>query len=139
MIKFVCDPLIVLAAREKMHRVWGRFDHERPGITTNQVLIGTAIIAAVILAVIVSRIVARRSKRAYLSNSPAKLFRELCAAHGLSLRSRRLLRRLAEFRGVASPAMLFVEPQHFETKNLSAELKASAHELRQLRTQLFDA
>ncbi|MCI0333328.1 MAG: hypothetical protein L0228_08915 [Planctomycetes bacterium] len=129
--------LILLATREEMHRVWGRFDHERPGITANQWLIVVGVIACLLLTTLIYRVASRRSSRTFSSDSPAKLFRELCAAHGLNLYSRRLLKRLAQARGLTSPALLFVEPQHFDTHNFPAELKSSATELRQLRERLF--
>ncbi len=138
MTKISLFSLILLASREEMHRVWGRFDHERPGITTNQWFIAVCVIVCLLLATLIYRVASRRSSRMFSSESPAKLFRELCAAHGLSLSARRLLKRLAEARGLASSALLFVEPQHFDTQNLPAELRPCANKLRQLRERLFE-
>jgi hypothetical protein len=128
---------VLLASREEMHRVWGRFDNESPAISANQWLIVVGAIALAVLAGMISSIAKRRSTKTFSSDSSGKLFRELCAIHGLKRASRRLLKRLAEARGVANPAMLFVEPQHFDTKGLPSELRSSAKELRQLSERLF--
>jgi hypothetical protein len=130
--------LILLASQEEMHRVWGRFDNERPGITASQWIIVIGVVAIALLAGMVWQVARRRTTRTFSSDSSAKLFRELCAAHALRRASRRLLKRLAEARGLTNPAMLFVEPQHFEAKSLPAELKSSAKELRQISEMLFD-
>jgi hypothetical protein len=74
-----------------------------------------------------------------VSNSAAQLFRELCRAHGLSHSHRRLLKRLATARRLTSPALVFVEPKHFDTTNLPASLLPSAKELQHLSAQLFGA
>ena len=128
----------LLASRQDMHRVWGRFDNDRPGTSTSQWMIVIGVVAMALLAGMVWRVAKRRSIKNFSSDSSAKLFRELCAAHGFSRASRRLLKRLAEARGVANPAMLFVEPQHFDAKSLPAELKSSAKELRRVHETLFD-
>ena len=138
MTNCVLQWLILLAARQDMHRVWGRFDHGRPGFDASYLIIAVALVALVIVAAWSWRRDASRSTKGFSSNSASRLFRELCAAHGLKLASRRLLKRLAESRRLTNPATLFVEPQHFDTKNLPAELKSSANELRQIRNQLFD-
>jgi hypothetical protein len=128
---------VVLATREEMHRVWGRFDHQRPGISTNLLAIFVIAVVVVIIAAVVWRELKRRAARTFRADSSAKLFRELCAAHGIKRSSRRLLKQLAEARGVSDPATLFVEPRYFEAQSLPRELKASAKELRLLDETLF--
>lgn len=130
--------LVLFASRQEMHRVWGRFDHERPGISSGQWMIVIGVVALALLAGMVWRVAKRRSTRTFSADSSAKLFRELCAAHGLRRASCRLLKRLAEARDVANPAMLFIEPQHFDAKSLPGELKSSSKELRRIGEMLFD-
>ncbi len=130
--------LILLATRQEMHRVWGRFDNERPGTSGSQWMIVIGVVALMVLAGMIWRVATRRSVGTYTSNSSAKLFRELCAMHGLGRASRRLLKRLAEARGLTNPAMLFVEPQYFDARSLPAELKSFAKELRRIGEMLFD-
>jgi hypothetical protein len=138
MIQNASSSVSLLAASQEMHRVWGRFDHANPADGTSQLLIVAGIAAIVALSFLIWIRSARRPARVFISNGPAKLFRELCRAHGLGYRSRRLLKRLASARNVASPALLFVEPEHFEPSALPASFQSSAQELRQLRAQLFD-
>jgi hypothetical protein len=137
MTRLIQNALILFASREEMHRVWGRFDHERPGINPNQVVIGIAAIAAAVVAGIVWHVIKRRASRTYSSDSSTKLFRELCAAHGMTRADRRLLRQLAEARGATNPATLFIEPRYFDVQNLPGELRPFAKELRALNETLF--
>jgi hypothetical protein len=139
MTHFALPWFVLLASRaEETHRVWGRFDNDRSGVSNGNVLIIIGVIALLLLIVgVVRSVAARRSTKTYSSDNPAKLFRELCASHGLKSANRRLLKRLAEACGVTNSAMLFLEPQHFETQSLPPDLKSSATELRQLRETLF--
>jgi len=129
---------VVLASQEEMHRVWGRFDHGPPASASHHWMIIVGISAVFVLAVLVWRASKKRSTRVYTSDSSAKLFSELCAAHGLPRANRKLLKRLADARGVTNPAMLFLEPHQFGTNGLPAELKASAPELGRIHGQLFE-
>jgi hypothetical protein len=129
--------LMLLASREEMHRVWGRFDNERPGVSATQILIALTAILLLIVIALVWRAIKRRAERMFAEDSPAKLFRQLCAVHGLNHVHRRLLRQLAETRGVALPAALFVEPGYFDTQKLPPELQPFANELRLLQKRLF--
>ena len=128
---------LLLTARE-LPRVWGRFDHQRPSFDWGQTLLIAGGIVLAIIAVFVWHRVTGQSCKDFSVHSPARLFRELSRAHGLRLSNRRLLKRLAEARGLANPAVLFVEPKHFDVKTLPAELKPSAGELQQIRNHLFD-
>jgi hypothetical protein len=137
MIQQTLQAATLLAVDEDAFRVWGRFDHEKPEFGAGHLMTLAGITALLLLAAMVWRICRRRSTTTFATDSPWQLFRELCAAHGLNRHSRRLLRQLAAARGLASAATLFVEPRHFETKNLPAELKPSTAELTELRAKLF--
>jgi hypothetical protein len=137
MIQRFAHNLILLASREEMHRVWGRFDHERPGISTKQIAIAIAVVALLVVVGIAWRTLKRRMASTFSSDSSVKLFRELCAAHGITRSDRRLLKQLAAASGVADPATLFVEPRFFDLPNLPGEMKASATALRALNETLF--
>jgi hypothetical protein len=121
-----------------MHRVWGRFDHGRPTDAANEMLLLAAM--AVLLAVVLAAWLraSRRPKRRFLTSSSRQLFRELSRAHELSFSKRRLLKRLAAARGVASPALLFVEPNYFDASTLPSGLQPAAKDLQRLRQLLFD-
>jgi hypothetical protein len=129
---------LILAASQDMHRVWGRFDHARPGFDSNHlvIILGSLALLAIVLFGWIRA--ARQSAKSFLNESPTRLFRELCAAHRLSLPSRRMLKRLASTRRLANPAMLFMQPEHFETTTLPAHLQPSANKIQKLRETLFE-
>ncbi len=70
-------------------------------------------------------------------NSPRKLFAELCSAHGLDAANRRLLAKIARWQRLKHPARLFMEPERFETVNLSPQLAASREQVEAIRKQIF--
>jgi hypothetical protein len=129
-----CVDGMVLASQEML---WGRFGDASAGTNTNHLMTIMGCTALALLLCMGWRLINEREARTFSSNSPARLFRELCAAHKLQRSSRRLLKRLAEARGLTSPAILFVEPEHFDEATLPANLSASAGDLRQLSERLF--
>jgi hypothetical protein len=129
--------MLSLAAVQELPRVWGRFDHQRPADGTNQMLMVAGMAALVAVVLLIWLRAARRPPSSFVSNSPARLFGELCRAHGLSHSNRRLLKRVATERGLPSPALVFIEPKHLDIESLPASLLPSASEVEQLRTHLF--
>jgi hypothetical protein len=130
--------LCLLAVQHDSFGVWGRFDHARPGAGLNQFAILMIALAAVVMIALVRSHFARRDQREFTSNNSARLFKELCRAHGFDYASRRLLKRLAAAHGVEQPAVLFVEPAYFDTNKLPASVKPFAGKLQQLRNALFN-
>src|SRR3972149_2045518 len=104
MTQSTIESLCLLAGRQDLHRVWGRFDHQHPSDGASQMLIVVGMAAVAAVAVLIWFRITRRPERHFVSNSGARLFRELCQAHGLSHSRRRLLKRLAAARELASPA-----------------------------------
>jgi hypothetical protein len=135
----VANWLGLLAENPDDFRVWGRFDNQRPGFGTAEwtVLIGALTLLMLIAAT--SYIIAKRRRSEFLHNSPKRLFHDLCRAHHLHMRNRRLLKKLAAARGVENAAELFVDPQYFDAADLPQALQSAESELRQLRHTLFDA
>jgi hypothetical protein len=117
--------------------IWGRFDHERPRFDATHVWTILSLVALIIGLAVVSYRSSRRTKRHFDVDSPTRLFRELCRAHRLSFGKRRLLKRLAAVRSLSEPALLFVEPRHFDIAHLPDELRQSAEEIWRLRDRLF--
>jgi hypothetical protein len=137
MLQLAIENLCLLASRQDLHRVWGRFDNQRPAEDSSQLLIVLGMAAVAAAALLIWFLAARRPPRLFVSNSPARLFRELCHAHGLSFSTRRLLKRLAAAQGLATPAILFVEPKHFDTANLPPDLQSAAKDVQRIRAHLF--
>jgi hypothetical protein len=69
-------------------------------------------------------------------NSPRKLFRELCNAHGFTRADRDLLLAIAQWHEVEDPVLLFLEPQRFEDTEMQEELDCEA-EAKELHERLF--
>jgi hypothetical protein len=92
--------------------------------------------AAIGLICLLSRLLAHQQRPRAFNKSTA-LFRALCRAHALDHPARRLLWKLARWRKLDQPGRLFLEPEHFETSDLSAELTARGEELQALRDRLF--
>ncbi len=70
-------------------------------------------------------------------NNPWALFRSLCKAHGLRRSSRRMLKQLAHWQRLEHPSRLFVEPERFETVNLSPTLQSQTSAIHALRDRIF--
>ncbi|HEY2411607.1 MAG TPA: hypothetical protein VGI40_05170 [Pirellulaceae bacterium] len=101
-----------------------------------------ASIAAVALAIIVCLWTITKyfsAQRERNSNSPWQLFIDLCKAHKLSRRERRLLQRLAGQHPLDQPAMLFVEPSWFSADKIGPNCGCHFDELFRLRNRLFPA
>ena len=79
----------------------------------------------------------RRSDMTVRCDDPKKLFRELCQAHGIDSRGRRLLWRLASAWNFAQPAEVFLTPAAFEPSRVPGDLRGRLDELKQLRSRLF--
>ena len=95
--------------------------------------------AVLLAALLVWHFISSRASGRLPSNNPRTLFRELCRAHHLGASNRRLLMRLAVARGLASPAILFVNPKYFDTEDLPEVFSEKSEQLIQLRRQLFGA
>ena len=100
------------------------------------VLGAVAVIAAVALVVwLIVRYIKRRALPGYYD--PQRMFRELCRAHELSAAQRRMLAQLASVRELKHPALLFVEPKHFDSSDLGDAWQTRQPALAALETQLF--
>jgi hypothetical protein len=70
-------------------------------------------------------------------NSSARLFRDLCRAHELTLLDWWFLRRLAHYHRLANPVLLFVQPQHFDPVVCGEAWHEDKPRLRELQLKLF--
>jgi hypothetical protein len=97
---------------------------------------GIAVVIAAAVALIVMRVRARNDMT-QRCDSPWKLFRELCQAHGLDRASQRLLAQVARARQFEQPAQIFLSPGAFEPAGLPPALRERADHLLRLRGLLF--
>lgn len=77
------------------------------------------------------------ARRKQLCNDGTQLFLELCRVHQLDRASRRLLQRLAIAHDLKQPALLFVEPERYDSDELAASWQSSQEKLAALRDALF--
>ena len=88
----------------------------------SDILIWTAVLIAIVLGIWMLARIAARQDKAKRINNPWALFCSLARAHGLDRASRRMLKQLAQWQRLDHPGRLFVEPERFETVNLSPGL-----------------
>jgi hypothetical protein len=132
--------LIVLFARTRdLRGISEGFNSRSFNDNAFEALIVTGVLVAICVMLLLIGRYARRYENLKSYDSPSELFRELCRAHGLDWRSRRLLRRLAATCELASPALIFVEPERFNVERLPSEWQAEADRIDRLRRMLFDA
>jgi hypothetical protein len=132
--------LLLLIAQSSQWRHFGyrKFEGTYFEANSGEAIACLAITAALLVGLIVWHYYSARAKGRLPSNSPRALFRELCRAHNLDRRERRLLQRLTSARRIASPAALFVQPEYFEEFDLPDDLRDQAADLERLSTRLFN-
>lgn len=132
------ETIWLLAARRWDLRSMGEgFRGENAEFHAVKLLTIVAVILVVCVGLVVFERLARRSDRAPTLDSPAELFRELCRLHRVDRAGRRLLKRLAVHWGLASPALLFVEPEYFQPAKLPEEWQPESRKIDRLRRKLF--
>jgi hypothetical protein len=128
----------LLAQHWRWKHLGDRFGGSGAGLSTTDVVLLVAVVVLAVFAVFVLQRYVPQQNRG-TRNDPNQLFRDLCRAHGLGGADRRLLKRLAAWRGLSHPAIVFVMPECFETATLPPELQGAAHDVMRLRVRLFDS
>ncbi len=132
------DGMALLADQGRLNEMGRHFRQGGGGVSFAQMLIFVLVLVGIGVAIwLLGRFVSSRERRGYYDAHA--LFRELCRAHGLDFRSRRLLRRVAQRQQLALPARLFVEPQRFDAAIYDSDLAEHREQLEQLRTKLIGA
>lgn len=129
------DALWLLAQHSRWRHLGDRFGGGTGLSMTDVLLLVAAVVLAIFGVFVLQRFAPHQHSGMY--NDPRQLFRELCRSHGLGRSHRRLLKRLAAWRGLKHPAMVFVTPECFETVALPPELAGEAYAVGQLRMKLF--
>ena len=94
---------------------------------------------ALAVAVWVLAQVTLRSENAKAYSHPGRLFDDLCRAHHLDRRSRRLLARVAEHLELSQPAVLFALRESWEPALEAAAFERDRARLAQVHAALFDS
>lgn len=129
--------LLPLADFDVVRNMGNRFHGKQAQLDTRDLFMLLGILTAVcMIAWLLHRFAERQEKRRRY-NSPNGLFRELCKAHALTRRERRMLRRLAKPLKLDQPARIFLERQRFDAESLNPSLRAHAADYARLAERLF--
>ena len=124
--------LPLAAGIDAVRNMGHRFQADEAQLGQRDLFTLLGIVAAVVVTILVLKRLTPRDEQRRASNSPRALFRELCRVHNLDRQSRGLLKRLAAFRGLASPAELFLHPEMFWT-----DAEGVTEDLARLADRLF--
>jgi hypothetical protein len=129
----------LLAQRTRWEHMGDRFSGEHARLSGGEamLIVGGGVLFILAIVLLHRAALDSHGRFAFASNSSRRLFGELCRAHQLGYARRRLLKRLAAARGLSNSALLFVEPQWFDTTNLPVDLTERADELERIRDDLF--
>lgn len=132
------EHLALLARREDLRGISEGFRGRSmwDNATQTVIIVGVLMIVVVVL-LLISRLHENYELRV-TTNSANGVFRELCRIHKLDHASRRLLKRLASYWNLESPAYLFVCPDLFLAERLPPEWKEDTERVEQLGRKLFD-
>ena len=129
--------LLLLADRSRWERLGDGFSGEAAKLSIGEVLGLVGVAAALALLISILHGFARRQDSGRTINSPQRLFGQLCRAHRLRWRDRRLLKRMAEFGRINPPVLLFVKPDQFPQDAGGEGLLDDAADVDALRRRLF--
>jgi hypothetical protein len=139
MIRFSPMYFDLLANATRLNSMGDRFRKGSKSFDAGDVVLWVAVLAVIGLAFWMLAQYRERQDGPDRTNSPRRLFFELCRAHELKFADRWLLWRVARWQRLTQPAKLFVEPERFDAANLSRKLLAKNDQLVQLRDKLFAA
>lgn len=130
-------PMPLVAQRDAWESLGARFSGEHAQLHWGDLwaLLGVMLVGAVF--VLMLRWLYRLQQARLNSNDPRHLFADLCRAHRLGRKQRRLLEELAESAALTQPALVFVRADLFEEGQLVVPSEKEAEAYRQLTTRLF--
>ncbi len=135
-MNWFCHSAMLFAVEGAYKHMGRRFRRGNSGAGTDDFLFMLMIVGAIVFAIWAgSQLFALWQRRQQAS--PGGLFRELCRAHGLNWRSRRLLRQLTRWHRLNNPASVFLEPKRFEANRLNSALTQRRREIESLKNALF--
>ncbi|MBN1851776.1 MAG: hypothetical protein JW829_03600 [Pirellulales bacterium] len=127
---------LLLAQRDRWERLGDRFQSDR-SIDWENVILWCALTAFFAIGVILLVRFSHRKEKKTRTHDSQELFAELCRAHGLSWKMRRLLLRLAKEQGLSQPVTLFLNPDPFVQDRLPETLRSRSRQLAKLQDRLF--
>jgi hypothetical protein len=140
MVKLVCHDLFwhgAVFAQGRMSQMNSGASRRRGKTDLSDVLLWGGVLLGVAVGVWVLARISSKQQTRRRTNYPRGLFRELCQAHQLSHGDKKLLQHIARWQRLPHPSRLFLEPERFDTMNLSSPLQAKQSEISALRERLF--
>jgi hypothetical protein len=128
---------ILFAQKTRLNNLGDTFRGRSNPLQKEDLVIALCVLGGILFAVWLLSKLPAFGQRSGSYNSPRRLFRGLCRAHGLGWSERRLLWQLAQAEQLADPARLFLEPERFDEVHLNDALCARAAELKEIRQRLF--
>jgi hypothetical protein len=126
-----------LFADPRLLKFGNSFKAQETSVDSTQILLGlTCLAIAITILWYISRAMERRDRRGHFDSSLG-LFLNLGKAHNLSWPQRWLLWQLARCHQLDEPARLFLEPEHFNSANLSDSLRAKHDQLKLISRRIF--
>lgn len=129
--------LVLLADDSRWQNLGQRFRGSRAQLDEWDISVGIAVVGGLLVGIFLLSRYASSSEKGRRFHSQRKLFRSLCAAHGLERSDGRLLKRLARLHRISHPARLFLEPERFQRLESGRELSAENDAIEALRRRLF--
>lgn len=126
-----------MAQRHNWERMGDRFSGKHAELDMGEIGVIIAACAAAGLLLWLLQWAAKWQEGKLDSPSPGRLFRDLCRAHKLRWRERRLLKQLASDTNVDHPVELFLKPEAFNIGRIPASLEAKATAVVSLSERLF--
>jgi hypothetical protein len=128
---------VLLAQYSRWKHMGDSFRRSGPRMDMADLMPAAVILALVVLGIVVAVQIYKRHDYSKPCDDPRKLFRQLCAAHKLNFRSRRLLLQLAAAHHLPQPSALFVTPAAFQTSELPPQLLQEEVRIKELAAKLF--
>ena len=129
----------LLARANPLESMGGQFRKGSKSFDSGDVVLWLIVLGVIALAIWLLACFKERQDGPERTNSPRRLFRDLCRAHGLKFSDRWLLWRVARWQRLSQPAKLFLEPERYDAANLSPRLRSRQTQLAKLRDKLFAA
>ena len=126
-----------LFADSRLLKFQDSFKARETTVDSGQIMIGLTALTVVVIALwFVSRAMERRARRGRFDSSIG-LFLSLAKAHNLGWYERWLLWRLARCHQLKEPARLFLEPERFDSSNLTDSLLVKHDRLKLIYRRIF--
>jgi len=130
---------LLLSDRARMQDLARSFRENQVQADYHNLFISLGILTSIAASLwLLLRFADRYQRRWRPASHPYRLFITLCKAHQLKWSDRWLLWKLARSQRLRDPGRVFLEPERFDTTNLSSSLRQHSARIHLLRERLFN-